>query len=86
MKNILLLFVLPALLGIILRLLFRKSLRDYLVTVILGIAALILAGIAMLNPIPGNEGFGVLTIMASSVFAGSLATGIALLLISAAKR
>ena len=85
MNNIFIIFVLPFLLGIIIRLLFMKSLRDYLVTVVFGIIALILWGNAMLNFIPGNEGLGLIATMGTFAFLGSLATGIALLLIAGAK-
>ena len=86
MNTILIIFVLPFLFGIIIRLLFMKSLRGYLVTGGFGILALILWGIAMLNFIPGNEGLGLIATMGTFAFLGSLATGIALLLISGVKR
>ena len=86
MKIILIVFVLPFLLGVLFRLLFMKRLRGYLVTGVFGIIALILWGNAVLNFIPGNEGFGLIATMGSFAFIGSLATGIALLLISGVKR
>ena len=80
MKIIFLVYVLPFLIGVLFRLLFKKSLRDYLVTVVFGIIALILWGIAMLNFIPGNEGLGLIATLGSSAFIGSLVTGILLLI------
>ena len=80
MNTILIIFVLPFLFGIIIRLLFMKSLRGYLVTGGFGIIALILWGNAVLNFIPGNEGFGLIATLGSSVFIGSLVTGILLLI------
>ena len=86
MENILIFYVLPFLLGVIFRLLFMKSPRAYLVTGVFGIIALIFWGNAVLNFIPGNEGFGLIATLGSFAFIGSLATGIALLLISGVKR
>ena len=80
MNTILIIFVLPFLFGIIIRLLFMKSLRGYLVTGGFGILALILWGNAVLNFIPGNEGFGLIATLGSSAFIGSLVTGILLLI------
>lgn len=82
MTTLLLLCTLPILLGIIIRLLFRKSMHDFLVTGAFGILVLIMAGISMF--VPAHEVFGILTIMAAYAFAGSLTTGILLLLISVA--
>ncbi|MBR5871539.1 MAG: hypothetical protein IKZ09_10950 [Clostridia bacterium] len=80
MNIILLFYVLPFLIGVLFRLLFMKSLRGYLVTGVFGIIALILWGNAALNFIPGNEGFGLIATLGSSVFIGSLVTGILLLI------
>ena len=69
---------LPLLIGIALRILLNRLKKPYLVTAVLGIVTLIAWCIAMFNPIPGNEMFGIFGIQATTAFAASFVTGLVL--------
>ena len=69
---------LPLLIGIALRILLNRLPKPYLVTVVLGIVTLIAWCIVMINPIPGNEMFGIFGTQATTAFAASFVTGLVL--------
>ena len=75
MLNILYMFVLPPMVGIALRVLLNHIPKSYLVTAALGILTLIAWCIALFNPIPGSELFGMMALQVSLAFAGSFLTG-----------
>lgn len=76
--NYLWIFGLPLLIGIALRILLNRLPKPYLVTAVLGIVTLIAWCIAMFNPIPGNEMFGLMAVQATTAFAASFVTGLVL--------
>ena len=76
--NYLWIFGLPLLIGIALRILLNRLPKPYLVTAVLGIVTLIAWCIAMLNPISGNEMFGLMAVQATTAFAASFVTGLIL--------
>ena len=78
MLNILYIFVLPALVGIAVRVLMIRFKKSYLATAVLGILTVIAWGIWLFNPIQGSELFGILALQVSLAFAGSLLTGVIL--------
>ena len=69
---------LPLLIGIALRILLNRLKKPYLVTAVLGIVTLIAWCIVIINPIPGNEMFGIFGIQATTAFAASFVTGLVL--------
>ena len=75
---ILCIFVLPALVGIALRILLNRIQKPYLVTVILGIATLIAFCIALFNFTEAGIVYGMLARMISTAFVGSFLTGVVL--------
>ncbi len=76
--NMLYIYVLPALVGIAVRVLMNRFKRSWLATAVLGILTLIAWGIWLFNPIPGSELFGILALQVSIAFAASLLTGVIL--------
>ena len=64
-------YVVPFLVGIVLRVLLNRLKRPYLVTVVLGIVTLIAWCIAMFNAIPGSELTFILALPPTMAFVGS---------------
>ena len=71
-------YVVPFLIGIVLRILLNRLKKPYLVTAVLGNVTLIAWCIVLFNPIPGNEMFGIFGIQATTAFAASFVTGLVL--------
>ena len=80
--NYLGLFIVPALIGFVVRFLLRRSKKGYWVTV--GLVILTLIGWMAANVIPthGSELYGVLALMVTSVTVASLVTGLLIRLIA----
>jgi hypothetical protein len=72
------LFILPALVGIALRVLLNRIQKPYLVTAVLGIATLIAGCIVLFNFTESGILYGMLARLIFSAFVGSLITGVTL--------
>ncbi len=75
---ILCLFILPALVGIALRVLLNRMQKPYLVTAVLGILTLIAGCIVLFNFTEAGIVYGMLARMITSAFVGSFITGVVL--------
>jgi len=71
-------FVLPALVGIALRILLNRIQKPYLVTAVLGIATLIAWCIVLFNFTEAGIIYGMLARLIFSAFVGSFLTGVVL--------
>ncbi len=77
---------LPIFIGFIVRVLLQRFNKAFLVTVAFAVLSLAAWGIAMANPIAGNEAFGIWALQVTCAFAASLLTGIVCGLIKLARK
>ena len=79
--NYLLIFILPFLLGALLRFLMRKRSRGWIVTVIAAALALTMLIVAVAVPNHGSEANGLMAYQAACLLVGSLLVGGVLLIV-----
>lgn len=84
--NVLMIFVLPAVVGIVLRLIFFKWRRGYIVDILCAVLAVVLWGVAFFVPSYGSEGNALLAMMATLLTAGTLASGAVVQIVRGRKR
>lgn len=75
-KNYMLIFVVPFLIGVAVRFLCRRAKRSYLITA--GFAVLVVIGWAAFYIVPshGSEMYGIIALMATSAAVGALLAGV----------
>ncbi len=78
-KNILTIFIVPVIVGIVFRLLFLKNRKGFVVTAVEGGIALIMFLLTVTVDTQGNEFLGIWFLMTLFAFIGSLVTEIAVI-------
>lgn len=74
--NYFFLFILPFVLGFVLRLIIRKFRQSYILTICFILFAILMWGIPAIIPSYRSESNSIITIMVSSLAAGTLAAGL----------
>lgn len=85
MKNILTIFIIPIIVGVVLRLLFLKKSKGFIVTTGEGVLMLLMLLLSETVNTGGNEYLGIWFLMTSFAFIGSLVTEIAIIIFRKAK-
>ena len=76
--NYLIIFVIPLVIGLAVRILLNRFNRSYFVTVALAVLTLIAWVIAIINPLPGNESFALRAVQVTCAFGAALVVEIIL--------
>lgn len=74
--NYLTIFIIPVLVGISFRLIFRKKSKAWLVSAVFALITALFGVLTLLLSSGGNESFGLLTISSASALASSLVCGV----------